>query len=277
MQVAMILLGPHAPTLANLHRHGPRNNVSARQILRAGGVPFHEPLTLAVPQNSTLTSTSFRDETSRSVNSRGMELHELRVLIRQSGSHGHGVSISGAGVGRGARKVGTTVSPSGQNSVLGLDSVQGSILHVERHRSNALSIVRHEQIHGEVLDEVSGIKCQTAAIQRMKHGVPRTVRRTRASMGLSTLSKIQTLSPECSLINLPLLRPRERQAELLQLQHRLGRLPTHVVNGILIAQPIASLYGVVHVPSPIVRSHVPQCSVDAALGRDGVRSGGEEL
>mmetsp|Transcript_24906 Transcript_24906/g.38195 ORF Transcript_24906/g.38195 Transcript_24906/m.38195 type:complete len:163 (+) Transcript_24906:756-1244(+) len=49
------------------------------------------------------------------------------------------------------------------------------------------------------------------------------------------------------------------------------------MNGILIAQPIAPLDSIVHVPSPIVRLHVPKGGVDATLGGNGVGPSGEQF
>ena len=44
----------------------------------------------------------------------------------------------------------------------------------------------------------------------------------------------------------------------------------HVVDGILVAEPIGALDGVVHVPPPVVRLHVAQSSVDSALIKKGL-------
>lgn len=46
---------------------------------------------------------------------------------------------------------------------------------------------------------------------------------------------------------------------------------------ILIAQPVAPLHRVVHVPPPVVLVHIPQRSIDPSLGRDSVRAGREQL
>jgi hypothetical protein len=37
------------------------------------------------------------------------------------------------------------------------------------------------------------------------------------------------------------------------------------MDGVLVAQPVGALDGVVHVPPPVVRLHVAQGSVDASL------------
>jgi hypothetical protein len=64
---------------------------------------------------------------------------------------------------------------------------------------------------------------------------------------------------------------------VLQLNNRRWRLPRHIVNGILVTEPVRALDRIVHVPSPVVLVHVAQGRVDAALGRDRVTSGREQL
>lgn len=49
------------------------------------------------------------------------------------------------------------------------------------------------------------------------------------------------------------------------------------MNSILITQPVGTLDGVVHVPSPVVLVHVSESRVDTTLGSDSVRSGREKL
>ena len=61
------------------------------------------------------------------------------------------------------------------------------------------------------------------------------------------------------------------------LNNSIRRLPAHVVNSILVTQPVRSLHSVVHVPSPVVLSHVAQGGIDTTLSSDGVRSGREQL
>src|SRR5262249_32932633 len=65
--------------------------------------------------------------------------------------------------------------------------------------------------------------------------------------------------------------------ERTELKNRLRRLLAHVVDGVLVAQPVAALDRVVPVPAPVVLGHVAQRGVDAALRRHRVRAGGEEL
>src|SRR5690606_21341532 len=56
-----------------------------------------------------------------------------------------------------------------------------------------------------------------------------------------------------------------------------GRVADQVFDGVLVAQPVRPLDGVVHVPLPAVLAHVAERSGDAALRRHGVGAGREDL
>src|SRR3546814_15367521 len=66
-------------------------------------------------------------------------------------------------------------------------------------------------------------------------------------------------------------------AEVLELVNGIGRLAAHEFDGILVAEPVRTLDGVVHVPVPVVFAHVGQRGADAALRRHGMRPGRKEL
>lgn len=49
------------------------------------------------------------------------------------------------------------------------------------------------------------------------------------------------------------------------------------MDGVLVAEPVGTLDGVVHVPAPVVLVHVAESGVDTTLGSDSVASCGEQL
>src|SRR5262249_35019042 len=92
-----------------------------------------------------------------------------------------------------------------------------------------------------------------------------------------TLAVMRGHAAEGTLIDLAVLSSRERQAPMFQLVDRLRRAAAHIFDRILIAQPVGTLDGVVHVPAPVILAHVAERSGDAALRRNGVRAGREYL
>lgn len=64
---------------------------------------------------------------------------------------------------------------------------------------------------------------------------------------------------------------------MFQLVNGLGRLARQVFHRVGIAQPVAALDGVIHVPLPVVRAHVRQRGSNAALCGNRMRAGREDL
>ncbi len=85
------------------------------------------------------------------------------------------------------------------------------------------------------------------------------------------------LTSEGSLINLPLFGSGKWHSVRLQLQNSLRSLSAHVVDSVLISQPITSFYCIVSVPSPIVLMHVTKGRIDTSLSGHSVRSCWEKL
>mmetsp|Transcript_6867 Transcript_6867/g.10246 ORF Transcript_6867/g.10246 Transcript_6867/m.10246 type:complete len:259 (+) Transcript_6867:883-1659(+) len=205
MQVNMILVRSHTTTFTNLHGHGARHHITTGQILGTGRIPLHKPLTFTIAQNTTFTTTSFGNQTPGSVDTGGMELHKLRILIGQTGAHGHSIPVSRASMCARAAEVGSTVPSRGQHGIFGVDPVKGSILHIQCSNAGADAIVVHHQIHGEVFDEVGSIKRQRSAVQGVQHGVTGSIGRTCTTIRLSALPKVQTLTTKGTLVNLAVL------------------------------------------------------------------------
>mmetsp|Transcript_1013 Transcript_1013/g.1590 ORF Transcript_1013/g.1590 Transcript_1013/m.1590 type:complete len:256 (-) Transcript_1013:167-934(-) len=207
-----------------------------------------------------------------------MELDEFVVLIGKSLAQGHCVSVSSTSVCRCAGKVSSSVPARGQDGVFGLNTMKGTVFHVECHDPDAfLPVLTHQQIQTKILDKVRGIKCQGSSVESVEHGMSSTIGGSSTSMCLSPFAVMQRLTAECSLVDLSFFGSREGHSETFQLQDSLRRLSTHVMNGVLVAQPIAALDGIVHVPAPVVFGHVAQGGIDASLRRHGVTSRGKQL
>src|SRR6516165_2873395 len=64
---------------------------------------------------------------------------------------------------------------------------------------------------------------------------------------------------------------------MLELDDRGDRVPAHVLDRVLVAEPVRALDRVVHVPAPIVLTHVAEGGADPALRRNGVAAGRKNL
>lgn len=276
LQEHMILLGSNATSLHDLNGHGAGDDVTGGKILSHRGIALHEPLAVAVDKVATLSTAALSDETSGTVDSSRMELNELQILGRQSLTGHHSGTVASTGMRRGAREEGTSVTTSGNDSVLGTESVERTILQIKSQHTAALALLE-DQIQGEVLHKVVAVVAEGLTVEGVQQGVTGTIGHRTASMGLAALAELQALAAERTLVYLAVLGAGEGHAVVLQFDDSLGRLPCHVVYSVLIAQPVRSLNRVVHMPLPVILLHVAQRRIDAALGGDCVRSGGKQL
>ncbi len=117
---------------------------------------------------------------------------------------------------------------------------------------------------------------QVLLIQRMQHGMTGAVGGGTGAHRLLA-AEVQALAAEGALIDAAVFQARERHAVMFELDHQMRRGAAHVFDRVLIAEVVAALDGVVHVPVPVVRLHVAERGVDAALRRHGVRARGKYL
>jgi len=113
-------------------------------------------------------------------------------------------------------------------------------------------------------------------IERVQDGVAGAVRRGAGARGLIA-AEVLALPAEGALVDGAVVEPAERHARVLQLIDGRDGLAAHVLDGVLVAQVVRALDGVEHVPVPVVREHVGQRGIDAALRGHRVRAGREHL
>ena len=117
---------------------------------------------------------------------------------------------------------------------------------------------------------------QRLPIEGVQHGVAGAVGGGAGALG-DALAEMGRHAAERALIDLAFLGARERHAVMVELVDRRRRLAHQIFDGVLVAQPVRPLDGVVHVPAPVVLAHVAERGGDAALGGNGMRAGGEDL
>ena len=266
-----------AAPFPDLHGHGAGDDVPAGQVLGGGGIALHEALTLRIDQIAAFAAHAFGDQAARTVDAGGMELHELQILQRQARAQHHAATVAGAGVGRGTGEIGATIAAGGQDDHLRPEQVQGTVGQVPAEHAGACAFIVHDQVDGEILDEEMRVVLQRLAIERVQHGVTGTVGGGAGPLRGCPLTELRCHAAEVTLVYPPLVGTAERHAEVLQLQHRVDGIAHHVLDGVLVTQPVRPLDGVVHVPAPVVGAHVAQRGGDAALCRDRVRARREHL
>ena len=177
---------------------------------------------------------------------------------------------------RGRGEIGAAVAAGGQHRALGTEQVQGALGHVQRQHAAAGAVGVHDQVEREVFDEELRVVCQRLLVQRMQDRVAGAVGGGAGALG-DALAVVGGHAAERALVDLALVGAAERHALVLEFDDRRDRLAAHVLDRVLVAQPVAALDGVVEVEAPVVLAHVAERGGDAALRRHRVRTGREHL
>jgi len=155
--------------------------------------------------------------------------------------------------------------------------VNCAVFHADGHATDAVTFVVHDQISCEVLDEVGCVVVKRSSVKSVKERVTGSVGDAAASMSLATFAVFERLTAERSLVDLAFRSSGEGHTVVLELNDGVGSFSSHVVDGVLVTEPIGALDSVVHVVLPAVFFHVAESGVDSSLSGDGVRSSWEEL
>ena len=135
----------------------------------------------------------------------------------------------------------------------------------------AAAFVVHDEVDGEILDEELRRVAQRLAIERVQDGVAGAVGGGAGALR-GALAVMRGHAAERALVDLAFLGARERHAPMFELVDRGRRIAAQIFDGVLVAEPVGALDGVVHVPAPVVRAHIAERGGDAALRRDGMRA-----
>jgi len=133
--------------------------------------------------------------------------------------------------------------------------MNSSVGHIVCHDSYAIFSI-HNQIHGKVLNEEDAVKAKSSTEESVKHRVPCSISDGTTSIGLASSTIVSRLTSEGSLIDLSFICSAEGHTIRLEFQDSFWCLFGHIVNSILVSEPITSLNCVIEVPSPIVLVHV---------------------
>ncbi len=280
VQEDMVAIRPYAAPFAHFQRHRAGNDVAARQILGRRGIAFHEPLAFGVGEVATLPARAFGDEHARAVDTGRMELHEFHVLHRQACAQHHAAAIAGARMRRRRGVVAATIATRGQHDGLATKAMDRAI--VQTHRNDAaadLAVGRivHNQVEREIFDKEVCVVLQALLVERVQHRVAGAVCGSAGALDRRTFTHILHVPAEGPLVDRAVVVAAEGHAGMLELVNRLRRFAHEVFYRVLIAQPVRTLDGVVHVPRPMVGRVIAEAGGNTALRRHRVRAGGKHL
>ena len=232
---------------------------------------------MAVAQDAAFAAHAFGDQAAGAVDAGRVELHELHVLQAEAGAQRHAAAVAGAGMRRGRGEIRAAVAAGRQHRALGAEQVQRAFGHVQREHAAAGAVGVHDQVEREVFDEELRVMRQRLLVQRVQDRVAGAVGGGAGALRRRAFAVLRGHAAERALVDLAFLGARERHALVLEFDDRRDRLAAHVLDRVLVAQPVRTLDGVEEVVAPVVLAHVAERGRDAALRRHGVRARREHL
>ena len=132
----------------------------------------------------------------------------------------------------------------------------------------------HNQIEHNVFNKEFGIMFQRLLIQGMQNRMAGLISRRAGALRLA-FAVMRGHAAKGALINFAFGGSGERHAVMFQFDDGRNGFTAHVFDGILVAQPVRTFDGVVHVKAPVIFAHIAQRGTDAALRGDGMTAGGK--
>ena len=276
MKEDVILVRTHTATFADFDGHGAADDVARGKILGGWRIALHETFAFGIDEITAFATRAFGDEATRTVNACRMELHEFHVLQRQACTQHHGIAVARTGMRRSRREEGAAITARREDHQRGTEAVNFTRRHVDGDDAAADAFLIHDEVDGKIFDVEFRIVAQRLAIKRMQHRMACTVGRRAGALG-DTFTEIRGHATERTLIDLAFFRTAEGHAEMLELINGGRRMTAEIFNRVLVAEPVGTLDGVIHMPAPIVRTHVTQRSGNTALGRNRMTARRENL
>jgi len=273
---ALIRGSTASPALGDLDGNGARHHIAPGQILGMRRVALHEALAVLVQEIAALAAHAFGDEAADAGDAGGMELPELHVLQRQPGAQHHAEAVAGVDHGVAAVAEHASCPAGGEQRRARLNQKRLAGLDGDRRDTEAIAVGIAHEVEREVFVEELRAVGDVLLVQRVQQRVTGAVGGGAGAGGLLA-AEVFRLAAEGALVDLAVVQPRERQAHVFELVHRAGGLAAHELDRVLVAEPVAALDRVVHMPFPAVVVDVGERGSDAALRRHRVRARGENF
>ena len=94
MQVNVVTVFANTAPFTNFHRHTARNHIARSEVFISWRITFHEAFAFGVCQIAAFTARTFRNQTTRTINTGWVELNELHILQWQASTSDHAVAIA---------------------------------------------------------------------------------------------------------------------------------------------------------------------------------------
>ena len=277
-EVIELQLGVRAPrtiaaaTFTDFDHDGTRHHVATRQVFRIRGITFHETFAVFVQQVAAFTAAALCHQNARPGDTGRVELPHFHILHRHAGADRHTHAVAGIDMGIGGGLVDTTGAAGSQHGSASLEVNHFTGFDTQGGTTDHRAIGVFHQIQRVPLGENRGVIFQVLLIEGVQQGVAGTVSRRSGTCRLLA-AEVFRLAAERTLINRAIFEARERQTHVIQLQNCFRAGFTHVFDGVLIANVVRPLNGVVHMPFPVIFMGITERDGDTTLRGNGMGTG----
>ena len=265
-----------AASFENFHRHGAGNHVARSQVFHGRGVAFHKALAVGVEQDTAFAAHAFGNQHAGTGHTGGVKLPEFHVFQRNAGAGADAQAVAGVHKGIGGRSVNTAGAAGGKQHGFGVEDIDFAGFHFHCGYADHVAVFVADQVKRRPFDEKLGVGAHVLLVQGVQHGVAGTVGH-RAGALYRAFAELGGVAAEGALVDFAAFHAVKGHAHVFELNHRSRCGAGHKFNGVLVAEPVGTFDGVVHMPVPAVFLHIAQRGGNAALRRHGVRAGGENF
>ncbi len=246
-----------------------------------GRVALHEPVAVVVEQVAALAAGRLREQDPEADDPGRVELVELHVLQRDAVAVGQRHAVAGQAPGVRGDPEHPPEAAGRQQDRLGAEGVELAVGDPIGHDAGRPTAGAELAAFGQQVDHVVLVVELDAVLDGLLvEGLQDHVAGPvggEAGPADRPLAEVAGVAAEPALVDLAVGRPVERQAHVLELDHRLDRLAGEHLGRVLVGQVVTALDGVEHVPLPVVLLEVAERGTDTALGGAGVGAGRVEL
>ena len=281
-QMVKLQLGVRAPrtvaaaTFTDFDHDGTRHHVTTRQVFRIRRITLHKALAVFIQQIAAFTAAAFCHQNARAGDTGRVELPHFHILHRNAGTDRHTHAVAGIDMSIGGGLVNTACAAGRQHGGAGFKVNHFTRFDTQSGTTDHRAIGVFHQIQRVPLGENSGMVFQVLLIKGVQQGVTGTVSRRSGTCRLLA-AEVFRLAAERTLINRAIFETGERQPHMVQLQNRFRAGFTHIFDGVLIANVVRPLNGVVHMPFPVIFMGITERDGDTALRGNGMGTGRENF
>ena len=275
-QQYMVFVFTAAATFVDFHRHCAGNHVARSQVFYGRRIAFHKAFAVGIQQNTALTAYAFGNQHACTCHAGRVELPKLHIFQRNARTGANAQTVAGIHIGIGGRRINTAAATGSKHHGFSVENINFSGFHFHGGHTDHVAVFITNQILRCPFHKELRIGTDVLLIQSMQHCMTGTVG-NRASTFYCAFTVFGSMPAERTLINFAAFHAVKRHTHVFQLNHRFRRGATHKLNRVLVAQPVGTFHGIVHMPVPTVLLHIAQRGGNTALRRYGMRTGREHF